>query len=236
MPSASASSPAPWSVTLARSDADGFDIALRRRADPERSTAEPVIELVVNGMFAMDSTDSSSEIALAHLAPPHATRVLVGGLGLGFTAAEVLRTRPHAQVEIVELSAALVGWAHDGVTSTLRDVAADSRCHITVADVAEVLRGRTQPQGPWDAILLDVDNGPDFLIHEHNAALYEPDLLEAAVGHLTPGGVLAVWSEHESSALASDMERLSAECGVEHVIVHRDRRCLDYAIHHLTRR
>ncbi|HEX2856902.1 MAG TPA: hypothetical protein VHO26_05420 [Propionibacteriaceae bacterium] len=217
--------------TLARSDVDGFDIALRRR----RTGSGDVVELVVNGMFAMDSHDTTSEIALADLVPPDAAGVLVGGLGLGYTADRLVHRLPGARVDVVELSAALVGWAREGLTDVLARVAAASGVTITRADIADVLAGRRQPPGPWDAILLDVDNGPDFLIHEHNGLLYGADLLARACDRLTPGGLLAVWSERESADLASRMAVLGAASGVRTVAVERDGHRVDYAIHWLRR-
>lgn len=217
--------------TLARSDVDGFDIAVRRR----RSAPSDVVELVVNGMFAMDSHDTTSEIALADLVPPDAARVLVGGLGLGYTADRLVHRLPGARIEVVELSGALVGWARDGLTEVLGRVAAASGVTLTQADVADVLTGRRRPHGPWDAILLDVDNGPDFLIHEHNGPLYGADLLARTCDRLTPGGLLAVWSERESDDLAARMWELGAASGVRTVAVERDGHRIDYAIHWLRR-
>ena len=217
--------------TLARSDADGFDIALRRRRTP----AGEVVELIVNGMFAMDSQDTTSEYALADLVPVDAAGVLVGGLGLGYTADRLAERLPHARIDVVDLSAALVGWARAGLTDTLARVASASGVTIGQADVADVLTGRRPPHGPWDAILLDVDNGPDFLIHDRNARIYGDHLLADACARLTPGGLLAVWSEHESAELDARMRALGSATGVHTVTVERDGHRIDYAIHWLRR-
>ena len=217
--------------TLARSDVDGFDVALRRR----RTDATEVVELVVNGMFAMDSRDTTSEIALADLVPPDAARVLVGGLGLGYTTDRLVHRLPGARIDVVELSGALVDWALDARTEVLGRVAAASGVAITHADIADVLTGRRPPHGPWDAILLDVDNGPDFLIHERNGLLYGSDLLARACERLTPGGLLAVWSERESDRLAARLAALGWQSGVRTVPVERDGHRIDYAIHWLRR-
>lgn len=217
-------------TTLARSAADGFDIALRLR----QTTSGPVHELIVNGMFAMDSTDCSSEIALADLAPVDADRVLVGGLGLGFTAERVLQRCTDALVDVVDLSGALISWARQGRTPTLAAVAASDRVRLTQADMVDVLTGAGCDGlvgRAWDAILLDVDNGPGFLIHDHNARLYGTDLLAAAIERLRPGGVLAVWSERESTELGARLRSLDPDADVLLVPVERDGRHIDYAIH-----
>ena len=173
------------------------EVLLRRR----NSRGEPVEELVVNGVFAMDSVETTSEQRLAgfalvgHVLHP---RVLVGGLGLGYTAAALLDDPLVAAgtVDVVELEAALVGWARAGLTPTLERVATDPRVSLHEGDVAEVLLGRVAvPRGPWDAVLLDVDNGPDFLIHPGNELLYQDATLRAAHARLAPGGVLAIWCQ-----------------------------------------
>ncbi|HSN43778.1 MAG TPA: hypothetical protein VLR88_06955 [Propionibacteriaceae bacterium] len=210
--------------TIARSDVDGFDIALRLR----RSPTGDVHELVVNGMFAMDSTDASSELALADLVDADAAAVLVGGLGLGFTAARLL-DRTGAHLDIAELSSALIGWAQAGVTPQLGRVAADPRTTLIHADVATLLCDPAS--GRWDAILLDVDNGPDFLIHDLNAGLYSPSVLTAALTHLTPGGLLAVWCQGEHPALAAALRVLDPDAGLTSIRVTRDGHVIDYVIH-----
>ena len=155
-------------ATLARADGPYGEVVLRRRSRGDTA----VDELIVNGAFAMDSFETSSERALGTLPFPFAgARVLLGGLGLGYTASELL-TQGIASLDVVELEPALVDWARqrsDGGPGRGRrrsaGPAAGRRHGATVL-------ARRSPQGGWDAILLDVDNGPDFLIHPHNAALY----------------------------------------------------------------
>jgi spermidine synthase len=105
-----------------------------------------------------------------------------------------------------------------------------------VADVLDVLAGRTPPAGAWDVVLLDVDNGPDFLVHASNAALYTPAGLTGARAVLRPGGRLVVWSSHVSpgllaalSAVAGDGDAVSEEV----VDVEREGRTLRYALYSL---
>lgn len=194
--------------------------------------------MIVNGMFAMDSTDYSSELALADIAEATASAILVGGLGLGFTTARLLDRCPTARITVVELSQSLINWADAGLTPTLAAVAHDPRVELVHADIAQFLHPASATSTPhtsgiseWDAILLDVDNGPDFLIHDHNAHLYQPNLLTIAFHLLAPGGVLAVWSEGESSQLADHLLKLTGDSWTQIVPVSRDGRRIDYAIH-----
>ena len=107
-----------------------------------------------------------------------------------------------------------------------------------MADVAGVLAGRVPPRGPWDLVLLDVDNGPGFLVHPGNARLYGVDGLAAARSALTPGGVLVVWSSHVAPALLAALRHVAAPgdaVGETPLVVERDGRTLDYALYSLAR-
>lgn len=191
------------------------DVVLRVR--------EGVTELIVNGVFAMDSAEVSSELALADACLP-ADRVLVGGLGLGYTAARLLG-RGVEQVRVVELSAALVEAARAGATEQLGRLAADPRIELVVGDIADAITPG------WDAIALDVDNGPSFLIHDHNAALYGAGFLTRCLAALNPSGRLLVWCESPSPGLELELRRLASHVEVVIVPVFRGQRSFDYAIY-----
>jgi spermidine synthase len=186
-------------------------------------TRDGVTELIVNGVFAMDSTEVSSELALADAALP-AGRVLVGGLGLGYTAARLLDGGA-GLVRVVELSAELVEAAHRGVTEQLGRVAADPRVELIVGDIAHHISGN------WDAILLDVDNGPTFLIHGHNARLYSAAFLRRCLAVLNPSGKLVVWCEAASPELAATLLELPSRVETIVVPVTRGERTFDYVLY-----
>ena len=206
---------------LARARTPQGEIALRRRG--------AVHELIVNGVFAMDSAEVTSELALADAAGA-ARVVVVGGLGLGFTAARLLE-RGARTVHVVELARPLIDWALEGVTEQLERVAHDPRVWLHHADIVEWLPRRAEA---FDAILLDVDNGPGFLIHDANARVYAADWLGGAYARLAPGGILVIWSESAAPALAATLGSL----GVleERVIgIQREGRRFDYALYLLRR-
>jgi len=203
--------------TLARAATPHGEVALRRRGD--------VIELIVNGVFAMDSVETTSELALADAAP--AGRVLVGGLGLGYTAARLL-DRGATSLDVVELAAPLIDWARAGLTPQLGRVAADHRVTLHAADVADWIGTH---DGPWDAILLDVDNGPSFLIHDHNARVYSTALLATFLDRLAAGGVLLIWCEERSPGLLATLRELDAAASEILVLVEREGRRFTYALY-----
>ena len=203
---------------LARADTPHGEIALRRRGE--------VVELIVNGVFAMDSAEVTSELALADAVGDQPGVVVVGGLGLGFTAARLLANGARF-VHGVELARPLIDWALAGVTEQLERVAHDPRVRLHHADIAEWLPRRDDS---FDAILLDVDNGPGFLIHDHNARVYAADWLAGAVARLAPGGLLVIWSEGAAPQLA----RALAELGqlTERIVtVEREGRRFGYALY-----
>jgi spermidine synthase len=203
---------------LARADTPHGEIALRRRGE--------VVELIVNGVFAMDSAEVTSELALADAVGDQPGVVVVGGLGLGFTAARLLANGARF-VHVVELARPLIDWALAGVTEQLERVAHDPRVRLHHADIAEWLPRRDDS---FDAILLDVDNGPGFLIHDHNARVYAADWLAGAVARLAPGGLLVIWSEGAAPQLA----RALAELGqlTERIVtVEREGRRFGYALY-----
>ena len=217
-------------VTLGRATSPHGEVVLRRRG-PEVGGVE---ELVVDGTFAMDSTETHSEAELGRIAGG-APRVLVGGLGLGYTVAAVLdeadRLGYDVLVDVVELEPALLTWAREARTHTLGRVAADPRVRLHRADVATVLSGAgPAPAGPWDAILLDVDNGPDFLIHAGNEALYAAAGLRSAYACLAPAGVLAVWCQAPSAPLLAALRGLDPSAEETHHRVQRGERTFTYAI------
>jgi spermidine synthase len=217
--------------TIARTVGARGEIALRRRSTEGGS----VDELIVNGAFAMDSAETSTEQQLAAVVARAGAAVLVGGLGLGYSVAELL-VGPVAHVDVVELEPDLVAWAHEGATKTLATVATDPRVRLEIGDVADVLLGhdRRFAGQRWDGILLDVDNGPDFLIHQENARVYESDLLRAAAARLEPGGTLAIWCQGPAAQLAASLRHLGGRVEGRFVEVVREGRWLEYAIYTLT--
>jgi len=199
-----------------------------------------VLELVVDGAFAMDTVDTTTEVALAERAlarHPSPRRVLVGGLGLGMTTRAVLSDPRVVRTDVVELAAPLVAWARAGLVPELAGLE-DGRCVLHVADVGEVLAGRVGPRGPWDVVLLDVDNGPDFLVHATNAALYAPPALAVARSALAPGGLLVVWSSHVAPSLLAALREVAHEgddVAEDVVEVEREGRTFRYALYSLAR-
>jgi spermidine synthase len=145
----------------------------------------------------MNSRLSGSEEALATLACRKIAsvarpRLLIGGLGMGFTLRAALAVLgAEARITVAELVPAVIAWARGPMAEVFGGSLEDPRARVLTADVAELIRSDA---AAYDAILLDVDNGPEGLIRKANDALYDASGLQAARRALRPGGVLAVWS------------------------------------------
>lgn len=156
--------------------------------------------IFADGKILMSSRMHGSEEALATLACAHVTtagapRVLVGGLGLGYTLRATLNVLPaSASVVVAELVPGVVEWNRGPLGPLADHPLDDPRVTVAVGDVAATMRNDTRG---FDAILLDVDNGPDAFTSSLNARLYENDGVVQARAALRPGGVLAVWSAWE---------------------------------------
>jgi spermidine synthase len=197
-------------VEIARAESPRGEVVLRERRDEHTPT---VLELRVNGVFVMDTLETSTERALAHAAlalVDRPRRVLVGGLGLGFTLHEVLADSRVESCVVVELEQAVVDWMRDGTIAHGPKVLADERVSIVVADVAVALQEARA--SAYDLVLLDVDNGPGHLVHEQNAAVYQPPFLARLRALLRPGGAVAVWAANEAPGLERDLRDTFGSC------------------------
>jgi spermidine synthase len=151
------------------------------------------------------SEDALAELACAGLADRPRAHVLVGGLGMGYTAAAALRRLgPDARLVVAELVPEVVKWNRGLLADLAGHPLDDDRVTVREVDVARILRTEREV---YDAVLLDVDNGPEGLTSQGNAWLYAPEGLHAARRALRPAGVLAVWSAFSDRAFS---ERLCA--------------------------
>jgi spermidine synthase len=168
---------------------DGGELKLMQRGTE--------FSIMLGGNELMNSRLSGSEEALATLAAARlagrpAPRFLIGGLGMGFTLRAALGVLgPKAELVVAEIVPAVVAWARGPLAELYAGSLDDPRVRIAEEDVGELIAAE---EGAYDAILLDVDNGPDGLTRPANDRLYTHTGLEAARRALRPGGVLAVWS------------------------------------------
>ena len=157
----------------------------------------------------MNSRLSGSEEALATLTCAGLAvknpRLLIGGYGMGFTLRAALSVLPpQAHVEVAELIPAIVQWAREPMAALSANCLADSRVAITLGDVCDII---AKADRDYDAILLDVDNGPDGLTHEANDRLYSMAGLAAAKQALRSNGILAIWSSEGDARFTSRLHK-----------------------------
>ncbi len=193
-------------VEIARATSPRGELVLRERRSETGPTS---LELRVNGVFVMDTVETGTEqtLATAGLAAVSSPEeVLIGGLGLGFTMHAVLGDNRVQRCRVVEIEQALVDWLRAGTVPHGPHFLADERVEVVVGDVAQVLT--ETPAASYDLILLDVDNGPDQLVHEQNAGLYDEPFLRVTRRALRDDGALVIWSAAESRTL---LDGLAAE-------------------------
>ena len=188
----------PWlQIDTTRVPGAEVELRLMRRGDE--------FSMMLGPNELMNSLLSGSEEALATLAcrrieavrRPH---VLIGGLGMGFTLRAALAVLGgEARIVVAELVPAVIAWARGPMAGIFGDSLSDPRADIREADVVDVIRSH---QSAFDAILLDVDNGPEGLIRKANDALYDLKGLKTIRRALRPGGVLAVWSSGPNTSFS----------------------------------
>jgi spermidine synthase len=201
------------SVTVERLTTPRGELVLRRDGEHH--------EIVSNGVFLMDTRDGRSERELVRAAlrtapgsAPAGSRLLIGGLGVGFSLAEALRSPGVARVTVVEIEPAVVRWNRTHFGGQLDD----PRVTVVVEDLnAWLLAGDDE----YDAVCLDVDNGPEWTVTSSNAALYGDRGLDAVDRRLAPGGALAVWSAGAAPAFEARLRRRYASVDVIEIPVPR---------------
>lgn len=202
-------------------------LCLRRRELLSRP-GTVVTEVTLNHEFLMSSYLSESEKALATIglalvkgnAEPRKFKVLVGGLGLGYTAAAALKSVDVDLVEVVEFLPQVIGWMSDGLVPLSNQLNAESRLRISSGDIYARLAEPASQR--FDLIAIDVDHSPEDVLGGQSEGFYSVVGLEAAKEHLTEGGVLGVWSYAESTPLLDNMKTVFAEVRVEQVTVMND--------------
>ena len=210
----------PWVLidTVPLPDGRG-NIRLIQRADE--------FSIMLGTIALMNSRLSGSEEAMAGLSwarikdRPRA-HMLIGGLGMGFTLrAALAELPPTVKITVAELMPAVVEWARGPMAAIFDGCLDDPRVDIKVNDVRNVIRSA---KGTYDAILLDVDNGPDGLTVETNDALYSMAGLKAAKAALRPGGVLAIWASAPDRAFTQRLQRSGFTVEEERVRANAKRR------------
>src|SRR5580698_1204160 len=179
----------PWILLDTAKVPDGEELRLLQRG------AEFSIRLSNNELMnsrVHGSEEALAEIAIGKIGERTRPRILIGGLGMGFTLRAALRViGPEARVVVAELVPSVVAWNRGWLASVSDHSLEDPRVSIREEDVASLIQsGRSA----YDAILLDVDNGPHALTRKTNERLYSPSGLGAAYAALRPQGVLAAWS------------------------------------------
>lgn len=176
------------------------EISLRRRLEPV--TRQEVFEVKLDEEFLMSSMFTVAEEAMADLAldwlDTRGATVLVGGLGLGYTAVAALRHGGVARVDVVETLQPVVDWHREKLLPCSAELVGDPRTTLVLADFFAVVDGSEQTPAlapPYDCLLLDIDHAPDFVLDASHEGFYSPHGLARLRGLLSDKGVFALWSD-----------------------------------------
>lgn len=196
------------------------ELILRRRRPVSRPT-EWVYEVKLDGRFLMSSLVADSERELARRGLARVTGegldVLVGGLGLGQTALEVLRDPRVRRLDVIELLPEVIAWHEKGLVPAGAQLCGDARCRLVQDDCfARLLR---EPDGTYDAILIDIDDAPDDVLHDSHTGFYSATSLARCKRWLRPGGVFALWTNVDvRDGFAKRLRAAFAEVECEDVV------------------
>jgi len=165
------------------------------------------------------SEDALSELGCAHLNGVEEARVLVGGMGMGFTLAAALKaTTSTSEVLVAELVPEIIEWNKGPLGECAGRPLDDSRTKVYLGDVAELFLPK---RASFDAVLLDVDNGPEAFTHDDNGDLYSIDSLHAIRDSLRPNGVLAVWSAWHEPSFTKKLKKVGFNASFKTVRAHK---------------
>ena len=200
-------------------------LSLRRRR--ELKLGVDVFEIKLGDEYLMSSLFTESEIALARLGLAglcgERLDVVVGGLGLGYTANAVLGHTAVASLIVVDALEAVIDWHEKELLPLGRALTGDPRCRFVHGDFFALAASEAgfDPDAPgrqFDAILVDIDHSPNFLLDPQNDAFYQPDGLRRLAAHLRPGGVFGLWSNDlPDDAFTARLGRVFAEARAEPV-------------------
>jgi spermidine synthase len=203
-------------------------LSLRRRR--ELTLDVDVFEIKLGEEFLMSSLFTTSEIALAHLGLAALEKdqldVVVGGLGLGYTARAVLDEDRTASLIVVEMLEPVIDWHRTGLLPLGPGLAEDERCRLVQGDFFAMTTSASgfdpdEPGRSFDAILLDIDHSPDALLDDRSTSFYRPDGLRALSAHIRPGGVFGLWSnEKPDPAFTERLANVFAKAWAEPVTFH----------------
>ncbi|RIJ30098.1 polyamine aminopropyltransferase [Henriciella mobilis] len=201
-------------------------VSLRRRRI--LSLDKDVWEVLLGDEHLMSSLFTASEVALAQLglaalgeAPAEGWDVVVGGLGLGYTAATVLEDARVGCLRVVELLAPVIEWHEKRLVPLDPPLVADKRCRVVEGDFFALAASDEGFGGPQDAILIDIDHTPDWLLDQRSGSFYSEEGLAKLARHLKPGGVMGLWSDARADeAFVARMAKVFSNAWSEPVTFH----------------
>jgi len=179
------------------------DISLRRRSEP-RLDGQILYEVKLGEEFLMSSLFTDAEVQLARLGLAELSGskldIVVGGLGLGYTAVAVLENPSVRSLNVIEIMAPVIDWHRRGLVPLGSQLVSDARCCLVQADFFELATASSagfdgsETSKPVDAVLLDIDHSPSHLLNPENSTFYSQQGLQRLAGKINSGGIFGLWS------------------------------------------
>jgi len=199
------------------------DLTLRRRVETRLDDLE-VFEVKLGDEYLMSSlfTEAERQLATLGLSPLKGELdVVVGGLGLGYTAAEALKNKTVERLLVIDLFQAVIDWHQAGLVPNADVLASDPRCELRQGDFFQLARTGFylgEPERKFDAVLLDIDHSPEHFLDQTNESFYASEGLASIQNQLKPGGVFALWSNDPASEAFVAHLRSAFGCATAHNI------------------
>ncbi|HMJ08681.1 MAG TPA: hypothetical protein VK468_06730 [Pyrinomonadaceae bacterium] len=180
------------------------DLTLRRRVETLLDGQE-IFEVKLGDEYLMSSlfTEAERQLATLGLTPLEGELdVVIGGLGLGYTAAQALKNASVSRLLVIDLFQAVIDWHHAGLVPNGEMLTKDARCELRQGDFFDLARtgfDADAPERKFDAVLLDIDHSPEHFLDQSNESLYTAEGLASVQNQIKPGGVFALWSNDPAS-------------------------------------
>jgi len=188
------------------------DLTLRRRPEPLLQNRD-VFEVKLGDEYLMSSlfTEAERQLATLGLSPLEGEMdVVIGGLGLGYTAAEALKDKMVSRLLVIDLFQAVIDWHHARLVPLAEVLTSDPRCELRQGDFFALARtgfDADAPERKFDAVLLDIDHSPEHFLNETNKAFYTSEGLASVRSQIKPGGCFALWSDDPGSDVFTEQLR-----------------------------
>ena len=214
---------------IERETTDQSELCLREIQEGRRTE----YEIIMNGVFIMASYNRLSSEQLVNkpmerLKFQHDVHILIGGLGMGFSAKEACSFPYISHIDVVEIESIIIGWNRTYFSENNHGCLDDPRIHMIVEDFYDYVM---ETPNTYDLICMDIDNGPGLLVKETNQRVYQPSFFRGIKEIMEPHGIFSIWAYDKDEDLVGRIKKIFPNCSVEEVVEKNPNRELSYYIY-----